>query len=314
LRWRVEDLEEGCCDLCGSRSHHVVFTRPDGLNAVECNECGLCFLCPRPRAALIGTFYDRSYFTEAGPSNGYGYVDYGTPGGRFEMLRNAKQRLALLERYVNPKGKRCLEVGCGTGEFCYVLSHAGASPCGVDLSEYAIRKARGRYQSLDFRVASLTSVPTEEQFDAVVAFELIEHVISPKLLFESVRGRLRRGGVLLLTTPNYECAKRVGADNWCGFSLSFEHLYFFTLATLSRYGEAAGMRALGCLSGGGNGRISDHQEVARRRSRRRLRNEALGRLLRVKAIEHLLAAWPVEGHGYVGGDQYHNLLLAFEAR
>lgn len=197
----------------------------------------LCFLCPRPTAALISAFYDRNYFIEAGPCTGCGYVDYATPAGCFEMLRSAKRRLAFFERYLDPRGKRCLQMGCATCEFCHILRQAGASPCGVDLSGYAIREARGRYSRLDFRAAALTDAPAEEQFDIVVALEVMEHAISPNALFDSVRRRLLRGGLFLLTKPNFDCARRLGADHWWGFSLSFERLHFFTAVTLSRYGS-----------------------------------------------------------------------------
>lgn len=93
---------------------------------------------------------------------------------------------------------RVLDVACGTG---YGTAMLGA--VGVDVSLDALRYARrhpARYVAADaarlpFRCGD---------FDAVVSFETIEHVVDPvRFVAECVRV-LKPGGRLLVSTPNRE--------------------------------------------------------------------------------------------------------------
>ena len=82
---------------------------------------------------------------------------------------------------------------------------------GVDITQPQIDYAREVYgaPNRSFYACALQELPEEiEPFDAVTAVELIEH-LPPDLLEDTLRsamGRLRPGGRLVLTTPNYHSA------------------------------------------------------------------------------------------------------------
>ena len=54
-------------------------------------------------------------------------------------------------------------------------------------------------------------------------------------------------------TSNAACGAAIGVNHWAGYQMSFEHLYFFSLEDIERYGEQVGFRVVGSLTGGGNG-------------------------------------------------------------
>jgi 2-polyprenyl-3-methyl-5-hydroxy-6-metoxy-1,4-benzoquinol methylase len=103
--------------------------------------------------------------------------------------------------------RRVLDIGCGPGTF--VGSLGEAHECvGVDISEQQIAYACQRYgsSSRSFKACRVTDLSDDVgEFDAVSAVELIEH-LSPEEVKETLEAgvaRLRPGGKLVLTTPNF---------------------------------------------------------------------------------------------------------------
>ena len=114
------------------------------------------------------------------------------------------RRRAFLMGAVRP-GDRVLDLGCGDGAFAAELAGAGAHVVGVDVSEEALRRARGAHPGLEVRlVAPDEPLPFEDaSFDAVWAGEVVEHVMDVARLLSEVRRVLRPEGRLLLTAPNH---------------------------------------------------------------------------------------------------------------
>jgi ubiquinone/menaquinone biosynthesis C-methylase UbiE len=69
------------------------------------------------------------------------------------------------------RGRKVLDVGCGTAYLSKQATDRGASVTGVDLSDRMIEIARGYYPSIEFRVDSCAELRTvgNAQFDIVIA-------------------------------------------------------------------------------------------------------------------------------------------------
>ena len=254
--WRAEELEEIPCDACKKTESRPLVVRPDGMQVVECVSCGLTYLNPRPKAELIPRLYDQSYFTKTEDNAQLGYSgDYLTAESRAAMISAGESKLRCLQPFWQPRGTKCLEVGCSTGEFSHVLKQCGANPVGVDFSEFAILQARKLYPGIDFRVGDIETVGEVSAFEAVVGFELVEHLVSPSRFLKHVHRLLKPGGTLVLSTPNLDCGKAIGYSKWLGFQTSFEHLYFLDQSTLARLGKPYGLKMQKWFTGNGNGDV-----------------------------------------------------------
>lgn len=234
-KWLPEELEEIPCDFCGSREVSCEFIRADGMRVVECAVCGLAYLNPRPRAELIPEFYKEDYFTGASAERGEGglklNLDVSDNISDLNQKSIPRPIVIINEKFGGFKGKRVLEIGCATGDLLMQIRNEGADVKGIEISDFAADIARKR--GLDVITGTIEDYLTlnQEPFDIVMAFEVIEHVLSPTSFLKFCSEIIRPGGLLLLSTPNYACAKRFGRE-WFGFNASFEHIWFFKIDIL----------------------------------------------------------------------------------
>jgi ubiquinone biosynthesis O-methyltransferase len=112
------------------------------------------------------------------------------------------RRYETATRYV--KGKRVLDIACGTGYGSQILSHAGAiAVVGVDICSETIKYAKKHYQesNVEFVCANAEQFEWCQQFDVVVSFETIEHVFHPDRFLDQLRSLMVPEGKLLLSVP-----------------------------------------------------------------------------------------------------------------
>ncbi|CAH2249395.1 hexaprenyldihydroxybenzoate methyltransferase, mitochondrial [Pelobates cultripes] len=108
-------------------------------------------------------------------------------------------------------GVTLLDVGCGGGILSEPLGRLGATVTGIDPLEDNIKTAE-LHKSYDptlehmiqYRSCSLEDIVDENKqyFDAVVASEVIEHVVDKELFIQNCFHLLKPGGSLIITTIN----------------------------------------------------------------------------------------------------------------
>lgn len=125
---------------------------------------------------------------------------------RDKYLDDIKQELAFLNTL--PPG-RILDIGCGLGFLLSALTR-GWERHGVEVSEFAARYAR-EWANIHTGTVADARYPSEH-FDVVVMHHVVEHLEDPVSVILEVYRILRRGGVLLLGTVDFEsgCARRFG--------------------------------------------------------------------------------------------------------
>ena len=100
-------------------------------------------------------------------------------------------------------GDRVLEIGCGIGSLVSELSRKGYDTTGIDISGEAIEYGRKKYGDIHLEVQAAEALPYEdESFDAVLSFDLFEHIAGIDRHISEVSRVLRPGGHYLFQTPN----------------------------------------------------------------------------------------------------------------
>ena len=78
------------------------------------------------------------------------------------------------------------------------------------------------------------------RFDAAAMFDTIEHLFDPRAVLQSVARALRPGGLLLVSTPNFNALSRhLLGPAWAVLG-PLEHMYYFEEQTLARLLEVGG--------------------------------------------------------------------------
>ena len=100
-----------------------------------------------------------------------------------------RERIHYLKPFLPPDAS-ILDFGCGEGIFVKIAKKFGYQAFGYDIDPHAV---------VDYY--SLREIPNHF-FDAVVCFDVIEHVDDPQKILKNIRQKLKPNGLLFLTTPN----------------------------------------------------------------------------------------------------------------
>lgn len=179
---------DSACQNCGERAARWSSKFPE-LHLDQCLDCGS--LSYRGGEELdASTIYSDEYF------HGGEYENY--IGHREVHERNFSRRWAILAPHLR-RPVRLFEIGCAYGFFIDFARRQGAeSVFGTDISQDAIAFARSQFGP-HFSVASDASRPPFS-FNCLVAWDVWEHLESPRDLLEGLIRDLEPGGVLALTT------------------------------------------------------------------------------------------------------------------
>lgn len=109
-------------------------------------------------------------------------------------------------------GKVVVDLGCGSGEKLRGLKGHFDRRIGLDNSRKRLEMAGVKPDDWIFKIADLNDpLPlSENSVDAVLANQVIEHVIDPFHFAEEVRRILKPRGRCVLTTPNIRYLKNLG--------------------------------------------------------------------------------------------------------
>ncbi len=116
------------------------------------------------------------------------------------------------------KGKKILDVGCGSGRDVEYFLHEGYEPIGIDLSENMLKEARKRVKAKNvFKKMDFTDLKfKEETFDGVWVMAALYH-IPRKSVTDVLRGFnkvLKKGGLIYIAVEEGEGQKEVKEEKY----------------------------------------------------------------------------------------------------
>ena len=170
--------------LCFTENEHSYSTE---LNHYKCNNCGSVFVGNKVESEELSVAY------ETLNSKDY-YED-------IEMENKKKMNTAIvyLDESIEKQSK-IIDIGTGNGLFVKLLNKAGYMNIsaheikGSDLSKIE-KYTKQIYQDFDY-----SSIPSKK-FDATTMLDVLEHVLDPQFLINSISRILKEDGIIYFHTP-----------------------------------------------------------------------------------------------------------------
>ncbi len=96
------------------------------------------------------------------------------------------------------KGEQILDIGCGTGDLANEIARSGASVTGIDLSAEMIARAKEKFPSLSFHIASATDFMLPQRFDAIFSNATLHWILDKEAVIRQMYAHLKQGGRVVL--------------------------------------------------------------------------------------------------------------------
>jgi 2-polyprenyl-3-methyl-5-hydroxy-6-metoxy-1,4-benzoquinol methylase len=266
------------CDLCGSASHSLKYeidineknlrfyryTRnvPDKEKfagkhkIVTCNDCGLVFTNPRFTTDELEVVYS----SEKIIGGNWKYYKYLFDTTQPDEIRAVKKQAVydpsfyqwkfdIIEKYCKkaPKDIKLLDVGCGDGRFVFDAFHRGYDITGIDLSPDRVEQGIKHYNLSEnmLRCMNIDEFSSNEKFDVIVMFDLIEHVESPATVLQNLKKITHEDSIVLMLTMSMDSITyKLFKKNWYYINPS-QHLHYFSHKTMAKMLEKNDFELLG---------------------------------------------------------------------
>src|SRR5262249_39452317 len=145
----------------------------------------------------------------------------------------AREKLAfVLDLCPNPR--RLLDVGASYGHFL-AAAQSVTDAYGLELNASAVKWSVDRF-AVRNEVASLFEIPQTlpAAFDAVTAWDVIEHIENPRTAIALLRERLRPGGWLFVSTPDAGSLSAHALGRRWYYQDPVQHINLFSRRNLER--------------------------------------------------------------------------------
>jgi len=212
----------GECRLCGYSKLDCKFM-VNSIPIVSCVSCGFVQVNQKPEREDILSLYREDYFKETKYSE------------NFAKNKEYERRMDLLSKHL-PHDSVILECGCANGDFIE-YSKSRYQMWGIELSNTAVHKARKTNPELSEKILCgfLHEQTLPDNFyDAIVMWDVVEHLWDPVMEMESFIDKLKPGGYLFISTPNIGAPLAKITGRYWPFMTVPEHLVFFSKKTIEK--------------------------------------------------------------------------------
>ena len=226
------------CGLCGKNDFKFLFANFDHLtkkdeyfNLVKCKCCGLVQINPKPKD--IEEYYYESYSPYNPPKKDF-YISfyrnliksyYKKKKTPVDLVKSALCGVLYFQPVARPG--RVFDIGCGNGGYLSILKDCGWDVYGLDFSQKAVDFVKNKRGLINIKQGSAEKLDFPDNFfDLVTMNHLIEHLSDPKKSLYEAKRVLKKGGILMITTPNFSSLNaKIFGGNW--FPLETPAIFFF---------------------------------------------------------------------------------------
>lgn len=239
------------CPACGGTflTAYEAFDIPLGQKAgiESCEQCGLAQRVP-------GVAFDFTNLEAVHYMNDWQALDLSGLSFKYDRLVEIARDLTPWIMKEGPWPRRLLDVGSGPGYFLFHARAHGWKVAGIDPWKQ-IAVWGSKHLNIPIEPARIEdSAIDAHAFEAVTALDVISFTEDPVDFLKSCRDKLKPGGLLMVSTPNFDSGiRKAKGPEWPGLAANVRR-WFFSPESLERAALAAGFGACRVqLAGGAEG-------------------------------------------------------------
>lgn len=138
------------------------------------------------------------------PADGFDITDKSGESSFWVRSRNRLFKRIVLDQLVTTGKTKFLEIGCGTGGFIQqIVDNDNLEITGSEIYLQGLRYAKKNLPNVDFIQFDITQGVIGEEFDIIVAFDVIEHIENDIAAISNINKMLHRGGSVVITVPQH---------------------------------------------------------------------------------------------------------------
>lgn len=127
---------------------------------------------------------------------------------KINYMNRINKVISVIKKHFEPSlNIKIADFGCAQGNISLILAEMGYKVFAVDMRqdflEYSkLKYEKGEIEWICLNIENIKDCYKNEFFDAIVLGELIEHCAYPENILQIAFHLLKKGGILIITTPN----------------------------------------------------------------------------------------------------------------
>lgn len=210
------------CALCGRKTKKILKII-DGVRIYECKNCRLGFV-------------DQKKIVKVNLDNQYQLKEYKKEEKMIESRLNP-----LVDNIVRYKSSgSVLEVGTGHGLLSSLLLQKGDYELDVVEPYLTPHYLEGETFNLHRTDLDRFLKINNKKYDLIIMFDVIEHLEDPFSALHKLKNILKKGGIFVIQTPNYQSIMQFMTKKWSWWMIE-DHKWFFSTASMQKAISKSGL-------------------------------------------------------------------------
>jgi len=179
------------CPYCNSKENHNEF-KINGFVHVTCDDCNTVYVTPRLKDEYVDLLYSDKYYSEL-------YINSMIPAFDERKKLIGQRKFNQVLEYSNNNGS-VLDIGCGVGEVIDVFKDNNWDCHAIEFNPGAVDWLKKK--GINVSDVHFNEYDEGLQFDVIMAWGVVEHVIDPLVFLKKVNNMLKPGGVFVSEVPH----------------------------------------------------------------------------------------------------------------
>ncbi len=213
------------CPICSSgdtklkivsKDYLFLKGKSDEFSVYLCNDCHNGFSFPFLTNAELNRHYPDNYNCF---SSHKGFL------GRIQRIKSLND-VRVIEKFLKSTGNELFEIGSGSGFFLSLIAEKGFKASGLEPSLSGVKYAKDNF-GIDLNNCFFEEFASENKYDMVIAFHVLEHFTDPVSALVKMRSLLKEDGFLYLKVPRLDSwAAKLYGKFWHGYDLPRHRTHF----------------------------------------------------------------------------------------